>query len=102
MDTDDPAVVIEIGFVVHARTREGGAAMADQTANAMMTYIGGEPWVMQEDDWHRVQPPERVTLADHQGFMYFGKRRYTFHGPLVGTDNMVPEHDGFRTQGGSE
>lgn len=101
MDTDDPAVVVEIAFVVHGRSRDGALALADQLGNQMLAHIGGEPWKMYDDDWTRTIPPERLVITDSDGFMYMGKRRYVFHGPHVGLVSG-PEHDGFRTQGRSQ
>jgi len=98
MDSDNPAIVTEIGFHVHARTRDGGIAMADEIANAILARIGGEPWVMVDDDWHRAQPPKQLTLVDDEGFMYCGTRRYVFSGPFIGKID-APLRDGYRVQG---
>lgn len=99
MGIDNPAVVTEIAFAVHSRTRDSGIEVADKTANEIMSFIGGEPWTMLDDDWQRVHPDQRFTLVDDQGFMYIGKRRYVFGGPLV-PSTEVPIRDGWRTQGG--
>lgn len=93
----NPVVIPEFSFMVQARTREEGVDAAERLAAAILLELGGEPWIMVDDDFKKVAPPERLTLVDEQGFMYVGLRRYVFRGPLVGQTN-VASHDGFRTQ----
>lgn len=94
---ENPRVVTEFAFQVQSRTREEGIAAADRLAAAILLELGGEPWIMVDDDFKKVAPDTRLTIVDEQGFMYAGLRRYVFRGPLVGQTN-APSHDGFRTQ----
>lgn len=94
-----PIVVPEFGFVVHGRHREPTISWADDLGNQIMQAVGGEPWIMLDDDWKRTMPSERFTICDDQVFMYQGIRRYIFRGPLVGSTE-TPTHDGFRVQRG--
>jgi len=99
-DTDNPVIVTDILFMVQGRTRDECLAKADEVGNRILNMLGGEPWVMLDDDWQRVPPPNMSTLTDDQGFMYSGRRRYQFKGPFL-SSVAFPEHHGFRTQKGA-
>lgn len=94
---DDPSLISEFAFVVTSRTRDSGVALADDIATHMLDKLGGEPWLMVDDDWKKLWPQDKFTVLDDQGAMYSGQRRYVFKGPFVGTHDLQ-EHDGFRTQ----
>lgn len=98
---DDPVVVVEFSMLLHGRTRDACIAKADEISRGVLDLIGGEPWLMLDDDFTRVQPPERLTIVDDQGFVYLGRRKYHFQGPLVPGQKFI-EHPGHRTQGGGD
>ena len=101
MDNDDnPAVIVEIAFAIQGRSRDDCIARADGFANSVLAAAGGEPWMMLDDDWQRIQSPQ-YTIADDQGFIYQGRRRYQFTGPFVGSKDYG-ERPGHRTQGYGE
>lgn len=99
MDKESPIVVPEFQVAVHGRLRDKSISFADGLCNSIIDLIGGEPWVMVDDDWTRMAPKEPLTIVDDQGFMYQGRRRYIFGGPFVGGIN-TQMHDGYRTQHG--
>lgn len=95
-----PVVVPEFILAFQSRYRDPGIMYADELAAEVMSLIGGEPWIMVDDDWKRLQPPERLTVTDDQGFLYQGLRRYQFAGPLIGGQSFVVG-DGHRVQKGA-
>ncbi len=69
-----------------------------------MQSIGGDPWILVDDDWKRMHAsvlPQGTTLADDQGFYYTGYRSYAFGGPFLRKLD-VQVHEGFKTQKGME
>lgn len=94
------AVVTQIAFIVEGRTRQECIEVADSLANDFLAAVGGEPWIMIDDDWHRRHIHEAgqpLTIADDQGFFYTGNRRYRFNGPFTGGVDY-PVHEGNMTQ----
>lgn len=93
------AVVVEFAFKVTGRTRDEAIETADRIGNEAMTLIGGEPWTMVDDDWQRKSTAggAAFSLADDQGFFYYGIRKYVFQGPFL-PGIRYPRGDGFRTQ----
>jgi hypothetical protein len=99
-DLSTHAVVVEFGFRVVGRTRDECIETADRVANEVLASVGGEPWMMVDDNWQRslTAPDEQVlSVADDQGFYYRGQRKYVFNGPFLG-EVKYPHHDGFKTQ----
>lgn len=90
-------IIPEIGFIIQGASREECIALADDFGNHIMAHLGGEPWIMVDDDWKRMHPDERLTLTDDQGFMYHGVRKYIFKGPMVGKQE-TSLHDGYTVQ----
>lgn len=94
------AVVTQFTFGVIGRSRDETIAAADDVANAILAELGGEPWLMVDDDWdrnHVSDSKQPLLLADDQGFFYTGKRRYVFNGPHVGGAEF-PMHEGHNIQ----
>lgn len=99
-DLGTKAVVTEFAFKVVGRTRDECIEIADRAAHEFLSVVGGEPWIMLDDDWQRrsIGHGERpITLADDQGFYYTGVRKYMFNGPFLGAAKY-PTHDGWKTQ----
>lgn len=99
-DTDSPIIIPTITFRVNSRRRDSGIEFADNLGRNILDLIGGEPWVMLDDDWKKVHPDTHVTVADDQGFMYVGVRSYHFGGPYLGTLE-VQKHEGYKPQRGA-
>lgn len=94
---ESPIIVPQITFQVHARHRDPAIEYADRLGREILSLIGGEPWVMVDDDFKRLHPMPPVTIADDQGFLYMGVRGYSFNGPFLGTLE-AGQRDGYRTQ----
>jgi len=92
--------VLRFSFSVHGRTRDECISLADELGRDFMDRIGGEPWLMVDDDWRRQHVSRAggpLTVADDQGFFYQGMRTYVFQGPFV-PKLTEPLHDGYNVQ----
>lgn len=85
------AVIAEFAIAIQGTNRDETIQVADNLCIEMLDKVGGFPWVMVDDDWTRTHAPGSV-LADDHGFLYTGKRRYVFHGPVKEMPDMKPGH----------
>lgn len=90
------ALVASFQINVIAQTRDGCIEAMDRMSLEILQMIGGEPWVVTDDDIKKMQA-SGMLIADGQGFVYQGLRTNHFKGPFVDNDAQ-PMHDGFRPQ----
>lgn len=81
--------ISEFSFQGQGTTRDATLMAADALAIDILDKIGGQPWVMVDDDVDRISAPG-AALADDQGYLYVAKRRYVFAGPVKESPDMKP------------
>lgn len=89
------AITQHISFGVMGTTRDEVVNKLDDLGSLFLDHIGGMPWEMPDDDTRRAKVTN--TVADDQGYAYFGVRTYSFQGPFVG-DISLPTHPGAHPQ----
>ena len=94
------AVVSEFTIQVQGRTRDETIQRMENVCLAFLTEVGGNPWLMVDDDIKRLHVPQ-YALSDDQGFAYTAIRRYSYQGPAMAGPG-VRIHENFNVQNGVE
>ena len=84
-------VISEFSIQAQGTVRDETLLATDNLSIEVLDKIGGQPWIMVDDDISRNNAPGN-RLADDQGYLYVAKRRYVFAGPVKEYPDMKPGH----------